>query len=88
MLEVLGVLVSEWEREHVAIPVPDPIDAILFRLEQQGLTPRELEPMLGSRRRVSEVLGRRRPLTLPMIRALHRCLGIPLESLVAEPAQR
>jgi HTH-type transcriptional regulator / antitoxin HigA len=81
-LEVLVTLVEVYERKHVALPPPDPVEAIRFRMEQQGLTRKDLEPLIGSRARVSEVLNRRRELTLPMIRALHRELGIPAESLI------
>ncbi len=81
-LEVLITLVDDYESRHHAIEPPDPIDAILFRLEQQGLTRRDLEPLIGHRGRVSEVLNRKRPLTLAMIRRLHRALGIPAELLL------
>ena len=67
---------------HHSIVPPDPVDAILFRMEQQGLTRKDLEPILGSRSRVSEVLNRKRTLSLEMIRNLHKRLNIPLESLV------
>lgn len=83
-LDVLGTLVDAYERAHMAIPPPDPIEAIKFRLEQQGRTRKDLEPILGTRARVSEVLNGRRSLTLAMIRALHRELQIPLDVLVSE----
>ena len=83
-LDVLATLVDTYERTHVPIAPPDPIDAIKFRLEQGGLTRKELEVLIGTRARVAEILNRKRTLTLAMIRALHRALGIPLESLVAE----
>jgi HTH-type transcriptional regulator / antitoxin HigA len=83
-LDVLGTLVDAYERAHVPILPPDPVEAILFRLEQQGRTRKELQPILGTRARVSEILNRQRSLTLAMIRALHRELEIPLDVLVAE----
>ena len=81
-LEILMTLVEAYETKHHFIDPPDPIDAILFRMEQQGLTRKDLEPILGSRSRVSEVLNRKRTLSLEMIRNLHKQLNIPLESLV------
>jgi len=83
--EVLATLVDAYERKHTPILPPDPIEAIQFRLEQQGKTRKALEPILGTRARVSEILRGHRNLTLAMIRALHRELRIPLEILVAEP---
>jgi len=81
-LDVLSALVEAYDQRHFPMPDPDPIEAIKFRMEQQGLTPRDLEPILGSRARVWEILHRKRDLTLAMIRALHRQLGIPAESLL------
>jgi len=81
-LDILMTLVEAYETKHHSIDPPDPIDAILFRMEQQGLTRKDLEPILGSRSRVSEVLNRKRTLSLEMIRSLHKQLNIPLESLV------
>jgi HTH-type transcriptional regulator / antitoxin HigA len=81
-LDVLVTLVEAYEDRHFPIDDPDPIAAIQFRMEQMGLTRRDLEPLLGSRGRVSEVLNGRRALSIHMIRRLHRELGIPLESLV------
>jgi HTH-type transcriptional regulator / antitoxin HigA len=81
-LEVLSILVEAYEEEHHPIDPPDPIEAIRFRMEQQGLTRRDLEPFLGNRARVSEVLNRRRPLSVEMIRRLHKGLGIPAEILI------
>ena len=83
-LEVLTALIEAYEREHHPMPLPDPIEAIKFRMEQGGLKQIDLIPAIGSKSRVSEVLGRRRPLTLPMIRRLSRDFGIPLEVLVRE----
>lgn len=80
--EVLSELVYAYEQKHHAIAPPDPIDAIEFRLEQAGLTRKVLEPMLGGRGRVSEVLNGTRELSKTMIRRLHRELGVPLESLL------
>jgi len=85
-LELWVRLVEEYENEHYPIAPPDPIEAIRFRMEQQGLRRADLIPFLGSRSRVSEVLSRRRPLTLSMIRKLHEGLGISAESLIRESA--
>jgi HTH-type transcriptional regulator/antitoxin HigA len=81
-LDVLTTLVEAYEATRWPISPPDPINAIVFRMEQQGLTRRDLEPYLGGRGHVSEVLGRKRALSLLMIRRLHAGLGIPLESLI------
>jgi HTH-type transcriptional regulator/antitoxin HigA len=81
-LDVLVTLVEAYEREHWSIDPPDPIDAIKVRMEQRGVSRRELEALLGGRNRVSEVLNRKRPLTIDMIRRLHRGLDIPAESLI------
>lgn len=83
-LDVLIVLVDAYEEEHHRIDPPDPIDATLFRMEQQGLTRKDLEPLIGSRARVSEVLSGKRALTIDMIRRLHEGLGIPAEVLIRE----
>lgn len=85
-LDVLVTLVQAFEARHYPIGPADPIEAIKFRMEQQGLTVHDLEPMIGRSNRVYEVLSRRRPLTLPMIRRLHEQLGIPAECLIG-PAQ-
>ena len=85
-LDVLVTLVEAYEARHHPVPPPDPIDAIKFHMEQQGLTTKDLEPILGHRGRVSEVLNRKRPLTLAMIRRLHASLGIPAEVLIREVA--
>ncbi|HEY6612280.1 MAG TPA: transcriptional regulator [Pseudomonas sp.] len=82
-LEVLAVLVGKYEDEHYPLPPSDPIEAIKFRMDQQGLTPRDLEPYIGSSGRVSEVLNRKRKLSLAMIKRLHDGLHIPYESLLA-----
>jgi HTH-type transcriptional regulator/antitoxin HigA len=81
-LEVLGTLIEAYETRHFPIGPPDPVDAILFRMDQQGLSRKDLEPYIGHSGRVSEVLNRRRALSLDMIRRLHHALGIPLESLI------
>ena len=87
-LEVLVTLVEAYEAERWPIDLPDPVAAILFRMEQQELTRRDLEPYLGGRGRVSEVLTGKRALTLAMIRKLHAGLGIPLESLIGPAVSR
>jgi HTH-type transcriptional regulator/antitoxin HigA len=81
-LEVLITLVDAYEAQHYPMDTPDPVTIIKFQMEQQGLTRRDLEPMIGSRARVSEVLTGKRALTLPMIRRLHAGLGIPVDLLV------
>lgn len=81
-LDVLITLVEAYEREHHPVDPPDPIEAIKFRMEQSDLTRKDLEPLIGSRGRVSEVLNRKRDLSIHMIRELHVNLNIPLESLV------
>ena len=81
-LEVLTTLVEVYEEKHYSIPMPDPVEAILYHMESRGLTRRDLEPYIGSRARVSEVLNRKRPLTMEMIRNLHKGLGIPAEVLI------
>ncbi|MEO8361691.1 MAG: transcriptional regulator [Vicinamibacteria bacterium] len=85
-LDVLATLVESYEAKHFPLGLPDPIEAIKFRMEQQGLGPKDLEPMIGRRNRVYEVLNRTRPLTLKMIWRLHVGLGIPAESLIKQPA--
>ena len=80
-VEVLVTLIEDFEDKHFPIPAPDPIAAINFMLEQKGLSRRDLEPAIGSRSRVSEVLSRKRPLTLPMVRALSTLLDIPADIL-------
>jgi HTH-type transcriptional regulator/antitoxin HigA len=81
-IDVLVTLIEAYEATHYPIPAPDPIAAIEFMMEQKGLTRRELEPAIGSRGRVSEVLTRKRPLTLPMVRELSALLQIPAEVLI------
>lgn len=81
-LDILATLVDAYENEHYPIDPPDPIEAIKFRMEQQGLSRRDLENILGSRTRVAEVLNRRRGLSINMIRRLHEKLGISVEVLI------
>ena len=81
-LDVLATLVDAYEARHFPIESPDPIDAVKFRMEQMGLERKDLEPFIGSRARVSEILNKRRGLSLKMIRTLHEELDIPLEALI------
>ncbi|MBK6867354.1 MAG: transcriptional regulator [Burkholderiales bacterium] len=81
--DALITLIEAYERKHFAADTADPIDAIKFRMDQQGLTVADLEPYIGARNRVYEVLAHNRPLTLAMIRRLSAGLGIPAEVLVA-----
>ena len=81
-LDILLVLVEDYEEKYHQISPPDPVEAIKFRMEQMNLTRKDLEPFIGSRGRVSEVLNHRRGLSLNMIRNLHSNLSIPLESLI------
>lgn len=87
LLKTLAVLVRDYESARHPIAAPDPVEAIKFRMEQQGLAPKDLVPYLGSRSRVSEVLSGKRQLTLAMIRSLHRGLGIPAASLLGDRAR-
>jgi HTH-type transcriptional regulator / antitoxin HigA len=81
-LEVLATLVEAYEEQHYILPAPDPIEALTYHMESRGLCRRDLEPYLGSRARVAEVLNRKRPLSLEMIRRLHTGLGIAADILV------
>ena len=81
-LDVLVTLVQAFEARHYAIDLPDPIEAIKFRMEQQDLKPKDLEPMIGRSNRVYEILNRKRPLTMNMVRKLHTGLGISAECLI------
>ncbi|MBM3537185.1 MAG: helix-turn-helix domain-containing protein [Alphaproteobacteria bacterium] len=83
-VEVLVTLIEAYEARHFPIPAPDPVQAIEFMLEQKGLSRRDLEPAIGSRGRVSEIMTRKRPLTLPMVRALSALLQIPTDVLVQQ----
>lgn len=87
-LDILATLVQAYETRHFPIDAPDPVEAIKFRIEQRGLTVKDLEPLIGRANRVYEILNRKRPLTLAMIRRLHSGLGIPVEVLIAENASR
>ncbi len=79
---MLATLVEAYERDYFPINTPDPVEAILFRMEQMGLDRKALEPFLGGRSRVSEVLNRKRSLSMSQIRKLHHGLDIPLENLI------
>src|SRR5215510_12618159 len=81
-LDILATLVDAYENEHYPMDPPDPIEAIKFRMEQEGLTRKDLEGILGTRTRVAEVLNRRRGLSINMIRRLHEKLGISVEVLI------
>lgn len=83
--EAMVTLIEAYEAKHYPIAPPDPIEAILFRMEQQGLKPKDLEPMIGQRNRVYEVLNGKRKLTMAMVWRLHTGLGIPAESLIRQP---
>ena len=87
-LDVLATLIDAYESEHYPMDPPDPIEAIKFRMEQSGLTPADLEPVIGRLNRVYEVLSRKRPLTLRMIEGLHKKFGIPAESLLKQRSSR
>jgi HTH-type transcriptional regulator / antitoxin HigA len=84
-LELLAKLVEDYEKVRFPLERPDPVEAILFRMEQQGLRQKDIAPLLGGKNRASEVLSRKRPLTIPMIRALTQHLHIPAELLIREP---
>lgn len=81
-LDILSTLVEAYEERHFPIEAPDPIEAILYYMDTRGLSRQDLEPCLGSRARVSEILSRKRSLTLEMIRKLNQNLGIPAEVLI------
>jgi HTH-type transcriptional regulator / antitoxin HigA len=81
-IEILSVLVEDYERKHFPISLPDPIEAILYYLDTRGLDRKCLEPYIGGRGRVSEILTKKRPLSMGMIRKIHEGLGIPLEVLL------
>jgi HTH-type transcriptional regulator / antitoxin HigA len=87
-LEVMATLVEAYERQHYPMPPADPIEAIKYYMESRGLTRRDVEPYIGSRARVAEVLNRKRPLSLEMIRRLHKGLGIPADVLIEPYAAR
>src|SRR3984885_11341335 len=81
-LDILATLIDAYEAEHYPMDPPDPIEAIKFRMEQQGLTRKDLEPIIGTRTRVAEVLNRKRGLSIDMIRRLHERLGISADVLI------
>ena len=87
-LNVLAVLVEDYEEKHYPMDPPDPVEAIKFRMEQEGLTRSDLEPILGTRARVSEILNGYRPLSINMVRKLHETLHIPAEILIREQLPR
>ena len=84
-LELLAKLIDDYERERFKFSKPDPIEAIVFRMEEQGLRQADIAAIVGGKNRASEILSRKRPLTLAMVRALHEKLGIPSELLIREP---
>ncbi|MBF0293848.1 MAG: helix-turn-helix domain-containing protein [Magnetococcales bacterium] len=86
-LDLLTTLIETYESRHYAIDIPDPIDAIKFQMEQMGLSRKELEPFIGSRARVAEILNRKRHLSLEMIRRLHKGLKIPASVLIQPTRQ-
>ena len=83
-LDILATLIESYEKQQFKIEAPDPVAAIKFRMEQQGLSDKDLVPLLGQRSRVSEVLNKKRKLSISMIRNLHHQLQIPLESLISD----
>ena len=87
-LDVLVTLVEAYERQHYPVDFPDPVEAIKFRMEQQGLTVEDLVPVIGRKNRVYEVLAGKRPLTLRMIEGLHQTFSIPAESLLKHGRDR
>lgn len=87
-LDILATLIEAYEAKHYPMDPPDPIEAILFRMEQQGLSRKDLEPMIGARNRVAEVLNRKRGLSIEMIRQLHKKLSISAEVLIRPTRQK
>ncbi len=81
-LDILAILIDAFEAQHYPMDPPDPVEAIKFRMEQQGLTRKDLEPLIGTRTRVAEVLNRKRSLSITMIRRLHDRLGISADVLI------
>lgn len=82
LLDVLTTLVDAYEDQHYPMPSPDPVEALKYYMESRGLSRRDLEPFIGTRARVTEIMNRRRPLTIDMIRRLHAGTGIPAEVLI------
>jgi HTH-type transcriptional regulator/antitoxin HigA len=87
-LDIIATLIDAYETEHYPMDPPDPVEAIKFRMEQQGLSRKDLEPLIGTRTRVAEVLNRKRGLSIGMIRRLHDRLGIPAEILIRAPRRK
>lgn len=87
-LDVLATLIDAYEAEHFPMDPPDPVEAIKFRMEQQGLTRRDLEPIIGTRTRVAEILNGKRGLSIAMIRRLHQQLGISADVLIRPSRKR
>jgi len=87
-LDVLATLIDAYEAQHYPMDPPDPVEAIKFRMEQQGLTRKDLEGIIGTRARIAEVLDRKRGLSIAMIRRLHTELGIPAEILISPSKKR
>jgi HTH-type transcriptional regulator/antitoxin HigA len=87
-LDIIATLIDAYEAEHYPMDPPDPVEAIKFRMEQQGLSRKDLEPLIGTRTRVAEVLNRKRNLSIGMIRRLHDRLGIPAEVLIRAPRRK
>ena len=81
-LEVLGILIDKYEQEHYPIDYPDPIEAIKFRMEQMGYSQNDLAKVVGLKSRASEILNKKRKLTLEMVRQLHQAFGIPTDVLI------
>jgi len=86
-LDVLVTLIEAYDGKHFPLELPDPVEAIKFKMDQKGLTPKDLEPMIGRLNLVYEMLNQKRPLTLKMIWELHRGLDIPAESLIRQPEE-
>ncbi|RLE45775.1 hypothetical protein DRJ25_05175 [Candidatus Woesearchaeota archaeon] len=86
-LELFAMLIEQYEEAHYPIALPDPVEAIKFRMEQEGLTRKDMRKYLGSQSKVSEILNRKRSLSLAMMRSLHAGLGIPAEVLLQDPGQ-
>lgn len=84
-LDVLVTLVEAYEKQHYPLDLPDPVETIRFEMEQKGLSVKDLEPMIGQKNRVYEILNHKRSLTLKMIWNLHKGLGIPAEALIKPP---
>ena len=84
-LEILGILVDEYERKHFSIEAPKPVEAIRFRMDQLGMQQKDLAKVLGSKSRASEILSGKRSLSLRQIKLLYKKLGIPVEILIQEP---